>query len=217
MFNVSPDLIILALIAGVILFRLFAVLGRKDDDGGNIANIKNNSALNNIIDISAKAEEVVNIAELEKDIAPEFEEVLMNVRKIDAHFSLKKFLDGAKKAFEMVLIAFAENDRATLKNLLDENIYKQFISEIDKRIKNNVTLNLTLVALPLVEIKNIQLVKNKLSIDVFYGSQQITLLKNDKGEIIEGNSSQIDHVEDMWGFSKTINYTDWKLVKVNAS
>ena len=217
MFNVSPDLIILALIAGVILFRLFTVLGRKDDDGGNIVNIKNNSALNNIIDISAKAEEVVNIAELERDIAPEFEEVLTNVRKIDTNFSLKKFLDGAKKAFEMVLIAFAENDRATLKNLLDENIYKQFISEIDKRIKNNVTLNLTLVALPVVEIKNIQLVKNKLSIDIFYGSQQITLLKNDKGEIIEGNSSQIDNVEDMWSFSKTINYTDWKLVKVNAS
>ena len=118
----------------------------------------------------------------------------------------------------MVLSAFADDDRATLKNLLSDNIYKQFTSEIDKRIKNNITLSLTLVALPNVKIKAIELKGNYLSIDVFYESQQINLIKNDQGEIIEGNSSQIDYVEDTWGFTKELNgRNNWKLVEVNAT
>lgn len=216
MVTISPDLIILGLIAGVILFRLYTTLGKRDDDGI----ITHGAAFNNIIDISsvAKEEKIEDILFLDKDLAVGFEEVLINIRKLDPNFSLRKFMDGAKKAFEMIILSFADNDRDTLKNLLGNDVYKQFIGEIDKRVKNEVTLNLTLVSLPLVEIKNIQLDRAQVSIDVLYNSQQITLLKNSKGEIIEGNSSQIDNVEDIWTFSKKLNSSEsWLLVKVNAS
>ncbi len=217
MFSISIDLIILGLIAGVILFRLYSILGQKDDDGMNVPNKNINFA--NIIDISAKVktEEIVDLAILEKDIAPNFKLVVEEIRKIDPNFSLVKFLDGAKKAFEMILTAFSENDRETLKYLLSESVYKKFASEIDKRIQNNVRLNLTLVALPVIEIKDIQLEKQKVTINVLYNSQQITLLKNDKGEVIEGNSSQIDNVEDIWTFTKELSgKQNWLLVNVNA-
>ena len=53
---------------------------------------------------------------------------------------------------------------------------------------------------------------------MLYESQQITLLKDQKGNIVEGDSSQIDHIEDFWSFSKELNAAeDWKLVKVNAA
>jgi predicted lipid-binding transport protein (Tim44 family) len=218
MLSFSPDIILLGVIAGVILFRLYTILGQKDGDGGVTA--AQAQPIFQVLDISAtaKVEDVTDLATLEQDLAPGFEDIVANVRKIDPNFSLVKFLDGAKKAFEMILTAFAENDRDTLKNLLATNIYKQFTSEIDKRISNEVKLDLTLVALPVVEIRNIKLQGNEISIDVFYGSQQVTLLKNDKGEIIEGDSSQIDHVEDRWTFSKTLKSKDnWLLVKVNAA
>jgi predicted lipid-binding transport protein (Tim44 family) len=79
-----------------------------------------------------------------------------------------------------------------------------------------MNLNLTLVSLPVVEIKNIQLNGNTVIIDVFYVSQQITLLKNDKNETIEGNPSQIDNVEDVWSFSRKLNSKEnWLLINVN--
>ncbi len=219
MLTISPDLIILGLIAGVILFKLYSVLGRKDDDGKMMMPTKN-SIFKEAIDISSivKTEEVIDLATLEKDLAPGFEETIAKIRKIEPNFSLQKFLDGAKNAFEMILTAFAGNDRELLKNLLNEVIYKQFTREIDQRIRNKVSLHLSLVALPITEIKDIQLRNNILTIDMLFGSQQITLLKNDKGEIIEGDPSQIDHVEDLWTFSKELNgQQNWLLVKVNAS
>ncbi len=218
----SADIIILGLIAGFILFRLYTILGRRDDDGNELVPKNNNNDFTNVIDISSIVkiveEKPVHLSPMEVELAKGFEETIANVRKIEPNFSLQKFLDGAKSAFEMVLAAFAEDDRPTLKNLLSDDIYKQFTSEIDKRIKNKVTLSLTLVSLPTVKIKTIELKGNYLSIDVFYESQQINLIKNDKGEIIEGNSSQIDHVEDTWGFAKELNgKKSWKLVKVNAT
>jgi predicted lipid-binding transport protein (Tim44 family) len=220
MFNVSPDLIILGLIAGVILFRLYTTLGRKDNDSYTPDMKQAPAGLKGVIDISASArtEEIVDLAVIEKDIAPGFEEVLTKIRKIDNQFSMQKFLDGSKKAFEMVLSSFADNDRDTLKDLLGKDTYQQFISEIDKRLKNKVTLNLTLVALPVVDIKDIRFRNNIVSIDMFYSSQQIHLLKNEAGEIIEGDSSQIDTVEDFWTFEKKLNSKmNWQLVRVNAS
>lgn len=217
MFSISADIVILALVAGVVLFRLYSILGQKDDDG---VTIQDKNFIPNVIDISGrvKTEEAVDLSELEKDIAPSFNNVLEQIRKIDANFSLRKFLEGAKRAFEMILIAFSENDRDKLKFLLNDEVYKQFIQEIEKRTQNKIKVSLTLVALPVVEIRNIQLIDKKVIIDVFYNSQQITLLKNETGEVIEGNPSQIDNVEDMWRFAKDLNdKQNWLLINVNAN
>ena len=219
MFTVSADILILGFIAGFVLFKLFSVLGRKDDDGEVVISTKDKSVIN-MVDISpaVKGKEVIDLSIVEKNLAPGFEKVLEKIRVKEQNFSLQKFLEGAKTAFEMVLLAFAENDRATLKDLLDGDAYKQFIAEIDLRKKNKVVLELTLVALPVIKIENIEFANNKVSIDVMYGSQQINIIKNDKGDIIEGNASQIDHMEDVWSFEKSLNSRGaWKLVHVNAN
>lgn len=219
MHTISSDLIILALIAGFILFRLFTVLGRKDDDG-NITIASKERDSNNIIDISsiAKEEEIMDLAVIEKDLALGFENILQKVRQIEPSFSIQKFLDGAKKAFEMILTSFSENDKISLKRLLSEDVLKQFTNEIEKRVANSVDLQLTIVSILSTKINNISLKNDVITIEVIFESQQIVLLKNDKGEIIQGNPSQIDNVEDTWSFSRELNgKNNWLLVKVNAA
>lgn len=217
---IPVDIIILGFITGFILYRLYITIGKKDDDG-NIHRTNKDNDINNIIDISSMVkveEEPTAPSANEIALSAGFEEVVEDIKKIDANFSLEKFLEGAKKAFEMVLAAFSENDRETLENLLDDKIYKQFVSEIDKRIANNVNLSLTLVALPEVKIKDIKLNRKTVSICVFYNSQQITILKNAAGDIIEGSTTDIDNVEDLWTFSKDLNSkNNWLLVEVNVA
>lgn len=216
--TIPTDVIFLGLIAGFILYKLFTILGQKDDDGSN--NPK--TYVNNIIDISDKVstapEAIPSFSETEHKLSKGFETVITQIRSIDPGFSLEKFLKGAKNAFEMVLTAFAENDRNTLEQLLNKETYELFTKEIDTRIKNGVQLNLTLVALPVVEIKSIELKKNIVSINVFYQSQQITLLKNNDGEIVEGDVSQVDNVNDTWTFNKELNSkNNWQLIRVSSS
>lgn len=214
---IAADIIILGFIAGFILYKLYVTIGQKDDDGKDL--IKEN---NNLIDISSMVQtvedELPKLSPLELELSKNFEAILASIRKIDNKFSLEKFLEGAKKAFELVLNSFAKNDRQILESLLDKSVYSQFINEIDNRMKNQITLNLTLVALPKVEIRDIRLVRNVIYIDVFYHSQQITILKDSNNNIIEGDASQIDNVEDLWTYSKDLNSgNSWLLVAVNAS
>ncbi len=212
---ISADILILGLIAGVILFRLYAILGKKDNDE-DFKFTPRDTVLNNIVDISSVVE-VQEANQLPKDTIVGFEEVINNIRQIEPNFSVEKFTSGAKKAFEMILNAFASNDTNTLLGLLDNEIYKQFKSEIDRRIANKLTLDLTLVALPVAKINHLKLENNMIFVDMRYESQQIALLKNEKGEIIQGDVSQIDNVEDYWTFSKELDgKNNWLLVKVNA-
>ena len=221
MFTMSSDIIVLGFIAGFILYRLYLILGQKDSDG-DVSEIPKRNNISGIIDISAMVkttpEETSPLSETEINLTSGFEKVMTKVRTIEEGFSLEKFLNGAKNAFEIILVSFADNDRKTLESLLDKKTYKQFISEIDGRAKNKVTLNITLVSLPIVEIKNITLKGKNISIDVFYQSQQITLLKDQKGKIIEGDVSQVDDVKDTWTFNKELNSgNSWRLVKVTDS
>ena len=211
------DILLLGFIAGFILYKLLSILGKKDDDMNMPININKQR---DIIDISStsKEEAIEDLSVIEKDLVPQaFVKVVEQIRVVEPDLSLQKFLDGAKAAFEMILNAFAQNDRDTLKSLLDGNTYKQFTSEIDKRLKNNINLDLTLVAILETKIENIELVGKKILIDVFFKSQQINLLKDDKGIVVEGNPSQIDNMEDVWTFVRALRSgPEWQLVKVNA-
>lgn len=215
MLSISPDIIILGFIAGFILYRLFTILGKHDEDG-KILHEKNMSG--SIIDITstAKVEDIsVNLDE-ENKLAPSFVNVMEQIRADYPSFSLKKFITGAKKAFEIILNAFASNDREMLGNLLDEATFKKFTSEIDKRIKSNRSLNITLVAIDDLVVKDISYKKHVVTIKIFILSQQINLTKDIDGNIIEGDPSQIDMVEDVWTFSKKFDSgKEWKLINVN--
>lgn len=221
MFTMSSDIIVLGFIAGFILYRLYLILGQKDNDG-DISETNKKNTFAGVIDISdivqTTPEDNPALSPEEENLASGFEKTVAKIREIEKGFSLEKFLNGAKNAFEMILTAFADNDRQTLESLLDEKTYKQFIHEINSRIKNKITLSITLVSLPKVEIKDIRLRNKTISIDVFYHSQQITIQKDEKGNIIEGDVSQVDDIKDTWTFSKELNSTNqWRLIEASSS
>ena len=48
-------------------------------------------------------------------------------------FDPKTFVDGAKMAYEMIVMAYADGDRKTLKNLLSREVYDGFVAAIAER------------------------------------------------------------------------------------
>ena len=56
---------------------------------------------------------------------------LRAIRDADPNFEPRSFLDGAKSAYEMIVTAFAEGDRQTLRQLLAPDVYENFEAAID--------------------------------------------------------------------------------------
>ena len=65
----------------------------------------------------------------------------------DPTFSGKGFVEGARKAYEMIVTAFAKGDRDTLHNLLSKDVFDSFAREIDGREKRGEKAEFALVSI----------------------------------------------------------------------
>lgn len=210
------DIIVIAAIAAFILLRYRAMLGEQR--GRDTTDISRPRIIENI-------EPVVQIAEREalrkkgqtkeSDIAGPFAEQLAAMRKIDAEFSPAEFLEGARGAYEMVIEAYNDADQDTLKMLLSDRIYQEFKASLEANEKDGRKAHTTLVAIVKSDIAAAKLKGNVATLTVDFLSEQIPLVRNTDGEIIEGNASHQDAVEDQWVFERNLASSDpaWKVIE----
>ncbi|WP_135081302.1 Tim44/TimA family putative adaptor protein [Terasakiella sp. SH-1] len=214
------DLILLALIAIFIFLRLRNVLGSKDgnEDNRNHRDIfnpdpmddqRNENANDNVIHLPNSQQEPVQNEQVAEDIN-EIEPVgpvqraLADIMAVDASFDQHGFVDGARVAFEMIITAFAENDRETLKNLLTPDVYSNFESALEARVAAGETLETTLVGVNSLEITDAVLEENVAEVTVRIVSEQVNVTKDSDGEVVDGDSNYIDTITDIWTFERDI-------------
>ena len=215
------DILILAMIAVFILNRLRNVLGKKT---GNEEDINQN------LNVKTKLKETKPDRELNLKMNKDLNKSLYNlhedrdinkalnaIKKIEPSFELENFVDKAKKAFEYILNAYSANNLKNLKILLDEKIYQGYQKDIEKRIKKKENFEITIINIKEPIIKHAKVVDKKAQITLEYESEQIHLLKNSKGDIIEGDSNQILNISEQWTFSRELKSRNpnWKLLSIS--
>jgi predicted lipid-binding transport protein (Tim44 family) len=137
------------------------------------------------------------------------------MRKIDAQFTASEFLNGARAAYEMVLEAFNEGDEETLAMLLSKDVLREFKGTLAANAKAGRKAHTTLVAILKAEIADAKLRGNVATITVDFLSEQIPLVRDASGEIVEGNASYQEAVEDQWVFERNLAVSDpaWKVIE----
>jgi predicted lipid-binding transport protein (Tim44 family) len=136
----------------------------------------------------------------------------------DPSFEPASFLDGAKMAYEMIVTAFADGDRKTLRNLLSREVYDGFSAAIAEREAKGEEVRSSFVGINSAEIRAAELIKNDAQVTVRFISQIISATYNSDGNPIDGDPDQIAEVTDVWTFSKDIRSKDpnWKLVATGS-
>lgn len=217
------DIIIIALIAGFILLRLRSVLGDKTGhDNPQFFMREMNKAQENKEKIVPFSENPIHIKP-KKEEDPYLEKIgdeaivqaLKEIKNKDPFFNTTQFLNGAKAAFEMVFDAFVKSDRETLKMLLSKTIYDDFIAEMEKRDSEENKTETTLVAVLSRDIVGAECVGKVAHVTAKFVSEQVTVVRNPKGEIIDGDASQTEHVENEWVFERDTGSKNpnWKIIE----
>jgi len=139
---------------------------------------------------------------------------LDDIAKNDNNFMPKSFLEGAKSAYEMIVTAFANGDKKTLKNLLEKDVYEGFVSVINDREKQGYKVDFTFVGLPKIEFANAQMIKNEASVSIRFFAEVVSATRDSEGNLIEGNGDQVSNIADSWTFARNTRSNDpnWKLV-----
>lgn len=116
------------------------------------------------------------------------------------------FLRGAKMTFHVVSNAFAKGRRKELKDFLAPKVYDTFVKAIETREAQKNSVDFSLICLSSAKVlKKAQDLKE---VTVEFVSEQINLLKNEKGEVIEGDPMTVAIVEDIWTFKRN-GYDNW--------
>lgn len=116
-------------------------------------------------------------------------------------------MEGSSIAFELIIKYFNQGNLSKLKPLLDKDLYNNFAEEIRQEIQESIIVSI--VSQKILEIK---LVKNVVFIVVYFLSEQINFVKNDKRDIISSSTSTINQVEEIWQLKKKYYFIKPKLV-----
>ena len=216
------DLIILAAIALFVVLRLKNQLGKfSDEDQQMITKKLEQQKLQALKQFKIKEKEdflKANKRESSEKINSQYIKNLNskdeeNLRTILQQLNLDcdKFIDGAKSAFEMTLVAFAKGDKRTLKALLSEKIYEGFESAIMNRKNDKQKLNTEIISIDDVQITSSNLDNDKAFISVAINSKQINFITDEKNKVIKGSKEQINELKDIWTFKKDLsdNSPNW--------
>tara|TARA_B000000441_G_C21671438_1_gene307574 strand:- start:207 stop:821 length:615 start_codon:yes stop_codon:yes gene_type:complete len=180
------DILILAIIAGIVLLRLRSVLGRRT------GHEKTDKTSYNYETPQTSQEEKVTPIE-PKTSSSERE---------DGWFDNDDFLRGAANAYETIVTNFENGNKDALKSLLSDDVLNSFSSVIDERNRKNETVEFNFIGIEKSEIVHKDLKKNPMEVTVRFISEMITCIKNSKDEVISGSLNQIQKITDVWTFEK---------------
>ena len=180
------DILILAIIAGIVLLRLRSVLGRRT---GHEKTDK--TSYNYETPQTSKEEKVIPIEPKTTSSARE-----------DGWFNNDDFLRGAANAYETIVTNFENGNKHALKPLLSDDVLNSFSSVIDERNSKNETVEFNFIGIEKSEIVHKDLKKNPMEVTVRFISEMITCIKNSKDEVISGSLNQVQKITDVWTFEK---------------
>jgi len=144
---------------------------------------------------------------------------LTQLMRADPSFDPNQFLDGAKTAYEMIVMSFAEGDEASLKNLLSAEVFEGFENAIRERETRGEKVESNLVGINKADIIESDVKKNTAYVTVKFVSELISVTRDAEGEVVEGDPKKVREVTDIWTFARDISSKNpnWKLVATESA
>jgi len=144
---------------------------------------------------------------------------LTALMRADPSFDPGHFLDGAKAAYEMIVMAFAQGDEAELNELLSHEVFEGFQRAIREREERGEKVESSLVGIDKADIVEAEVKNRTAYVTVKFVSELISVTRDADGEVVEGDPKKVREVTDIWTFARdvTSKNPNWKLVATEAA
>lgn len=210
------DIIFFALVAIFVALRLRSVLGRRTGNERPHLEVEREEQ-GSVVDLGRRRRRSFDSRTDAPPANNPVEKGLNAIASADRSFNRDYFQNGAAAAFEMIVAAFARGDVETLTPLLAPAVLQNFTQAIAARAPGEI--HETQVShISGLEIVEAGLEKTIATVKVRFTSQQIHVVKDASGQIIEGNPDQIVHMRDLWTFTRDVasNNPNWLLTAAES-
>lgn len=219
------EIVIFAMIAAFLVYRLRSVLGRRTGEERQRSNPFTSAPG------AAKPDNVVPLPERNRtrpdvapggDVVPSDEPLSLaasidQIRAADPTFDEKHFLEGSKAAFAMIVDAFARGDTATLRPLLADDVYDSFAQVIRDRQAAGEQHEARIEQVREAEVVEAKLDAGRTArVTVRLVSDQVNVVRDRNGAVVDGDPKALVENTDVWTFARNLRSRDpnWALVEV---
>lgn len=145
-------------------------------------------------------------------------QTLTEIALADRRFDAEAFLSGARIAYEMIVTGFAKGDRASLRPLLDEHVFRNFETVIAGRETRGETVEQSFIGITDATLTAAQIEDKRARLTVRFTSELTSCVKNREGIVVDGDPVTVRRVSDVWTFERDLKTADpnWRLVATDA-
>lgn len=133
-------------------------------------------------------------------------DALARMKAVEPALSVSEFLQGAKSAYEMVLMAFDNGDLSPVRAFLGPEVAASFDEAIAERKAKGLTIEAHFHGLREIQLVGAEFDKasREGEITLRFQSELTSVVKNAAGEIVDGNKDEIRRQRDVWTFSRVM-------------
>ena len=219
------DIILLAMIAGFIALRLRSVLGNKtghekDPEETGKKKLKESSHLKLVPDdnqgdeVFVSSPDPVSLNKLSKQSQDHLDTILA----LEPSFSIEQFIEGAAKAYPMILQSFWDGRMAEVEGFLSKDVYTQFNGAVTGREQDGLTLDNRLIEMSDEVLLEVEVDNRVASLTVKFVSDIVSITRDEAGDVVSGDETDAIVVTDIWTFTRELGSNDpnWLLTATRA-
>ncbi|SFL77993.1 Tim44/TimA family putative adaptor protein [Shimia aestuarii] len=141
---------------------------------------------------------------------------LAAMKSVEPSFGVSDFLQGARGAYEMILMGFEKGDLASIKPFLSQDVYETFAEVVEAREKQGLSIESEFIGLREMALHEATFDPStrEAEVSVRYVGELTHVVRDRAGDIVEGSESQIKRQKDVWTFARVMGSDDpnWQLV-----
>ncbi len=213
MSNPMLQIIVLAAVAIFLIFKLRSVLGTREGfEKPPIPSQPN----------APKQKFEVIDGGIDQDIfdhAPEGSataKALSQMKTIERDFSVTQFLQGARGAYEMILMAYERGDISAVRGFLAADVAESFDAAIAERRAQGLSTKAEFVGLREMSLVDAEYnaATKEAEITVRFTGEITAITKDANGAVVSGSADEVKRQRDVWSFARKLGSNDpnWQLV-----
>lgn len=147
-------------------------------------------------------------------------QTLAAMKRVEPGFSVSEFVQGARGAYEMIVMGFEKGNLDEIQPFLSEEVFDTFVSVVAAREDQGLTIEAEFIGVRETTLSDAKFDKdtNQAEITMKFIGELTSVVRDRGGDIIEGNPNTVKRQKNSWTFARVMGKDDpnWLLVATDA-
>ncbi|MBY6135580.1 Tim44/TimA family putative adaptor protein [Leisingera sp. XS_AS12] len=147
-------------------------------------------------------------------------QALAEMKRAEPSFQVQDFVQGARGAYEMIVMGFEHGDLDSIQPFLAEDVFDSFVEAVAQREDKGLKIEAEFIGVRETTLADAQFdaQTGRAEITMRFVAELTSVVRDRSGNIVEGDPKAVKRQKDTWVFARDMGSDDpnWQLVATDA-